>query len=374
MDSLKKFQDVIERRHQYAREWKAKTGKKIVGYMCTYFPEEITYAAGMLPVRIICNQKASSNVDVHMSPHRWCPFSCGCLSEGLEGIYDYLDGMELALGCFHNLQTFSSWNKEVPTDYSHYVYLPAHIQSRNAGKCLSAELLELKQNMENMANTTISDADLRHTISIYNENRRLLRDIYDLRKKEPPLISGQEAMEMVLSSQLMDKAEHNTLLRQAFEEITANGSRLDSNPRLMIIGSGANDLDLVTAIESWGANIVIDEHCIGSRYFWNEVEPGKDLLAALSNRYINRPPCPGKDFPERRRLDHLFGLVDNFNVQGAIILLQKYCEPHAYDIPIIETRLSEINVPSIVLEMSIPPALGQIQNRVESLLDIIKGL
>jgi benzoyl-CoA reductase subunit C len=308
-----------------------------------------------------------------MSPHKWCPFSCGCLAEGLQGKYDYLDGLVIASGCFHNLQTFSSWCQEVDVGYSYYFYMPAHIQGVNTDSCLVAELREFKQSLEGWSGRSISDADIGHAISIYNENRRLMRDIYEFRKKEPPLISGLEAMQMVLSSQLMDKAEHNELLRQIAKEFTAHDSHLDSGPRLMIIGSGADDRELVGAIESWGANVVIDDHCLGSRYFWSEVEAGEDKLAALASRYIQRPPCPTRDFPERRRLGHLLDLVDAFSVQGAILLLHNHCEPHSYDVPIIEAKLGEINIPSIVLEVSPPLAMGQIQNRVETLLEITRG-
>ena len=61
------FEEVVRNRHAYAREWKGRTGRDIVGYMCTYFPEEIVYAADMLPIRIISARKPVSEVDIHMS-------------------------------------------------------------------------------------------------------------------------------------------------------------------------------------------------------------------------------------------------------------------------------------------------------------------
>ena len=40
-------------RHEYAQDWQKRTGGKVMGYFCTYVPEEILYAAGVLPVRIL---------------------------------------------------------------------------------------------------------------------------------------------------------------------------------------------------------------------------------------------------------------------------------------------------------------------------------
>jgi benzoyl-CoA reductase subunit C len=140
----------------------------------------------------------------------------------------------------------------------------------------------------------------------------------------------------------------------------------------MILGSENNDMELLSAIESWGANIVIDDHCVGSRYFWGEIVPEEDRLRAMANRYVQRPPCPTKDFPERRRLPHVLRLAKEYNVQAAVILLQKFCEPHQFDTPMIESALNKLNIPTVVVEIDAPISLGQVRIRVESLLDMIR--
>ena len=50
---LKQFNDIWELRHEYATDWKKRTGGKVLGYFCTYAPEEVLYAANVLPVRIL---------------------------------------------------------------------------------------------------------------------------------------------------------------------------------------------------------------------------------------------------------------------------------------------------------------------------------
>ena len=66
---MEKFLQWATNRHEYAREWKKKTGKKLVGYLCTYSPEELFYAAGVLPVRIFAvplnplNQRTGATTD-----------------------------------------------------------------------------------------------------------------------------------------------------------------------------------------------------------------------------------------------------------------------------------------------------------------------
>jgi benzoyl-CoA reductase/2-hydroxyglutaryl-CoA dehydratase subunit BcrC/BadD/HgdB len=53
MKMFEKFQEVYEKRHDYARDWKKRTGGEVMGCFCSYCPEEIIYAADILPVRML---------------------------------------------------------------------------------------------------------------------------------------------------------------------------------------------------------------------------------------------------------------------------------------------------------------------------------
>jgi benzoyl-CoA reductase subunit C len=372
MELFKPFHDCVHDRHRYAKDWKAKSGGKVIGYFCTYVPEEIIYAAGMLPVRIIGNNESQTITDEYCSRNKWCPFSRNCLAEGLRGHYDYLDGLVIGASCFHTQQVFSAWVKHIPVSLWHYLFVPGCIQSRSANACLTGEFEEFKSALETWSGKAIAVEALDRSITTYNRNRQLMKELYAFRKNEPPLLSGTEAMETVLASQLMDKGEHNEILKPVIADLPGQENRISPGIRLMILGSENNDIELLRAIESWGANIVIDDHCVGSRYFWGEIIPEKDRLRAMANRYVQRPPCPAKDFPERRRLPHVLRLAKEYNVQAAVIVLQKFCEPHQFDTPMIESALNKLNIPTVVVEIDAPLNLGQVRIRVESLLDMIR--
>src|SRR4030067_1839487 len=111
-------------------------------------------------------------------------------------------------------------------------------------------------------------------------------------------------MYMVVSSQLMDKEEHNSLLKEVLKELEQRQLGREVGTRLMMVGSENDDVEFIRMVEqkmSLPATIVIDDHCTGSRYFWAEVVPKQDRLVALASRYIYRTPCPIRDWPERRR-------------------------------------------------------------------------
>jgi benzoyl-CoA reductase subunit C len=340
----------------------------VLGYFCTYVPEEILSAAGILPVRILGSHEAQSVTEPHIFA-MFCPLCRDCLAQGLQGRYDYLDGIMIAQSCLHMRQAFTSWKLHIPTDYSYYLYMPHGVQSPRAYPYLRGELADFKKSLEEWTGKPITHKDLDRAIEMCNTNRRLMKQVYEHRKREAPPLTGLEAMEMVVSSQMTDKAEHNRALEDLLEALPERTLNRPTGTRLMILGSEDDDTEFIKMVESLGATLVVDDHCTGSRYFWNEVIPQEDRLMAIASRYIDRPACPSKDWPKRTRLPHILKLAQDFNVQGALLIQQKFCDPHELDIPNIRQHLEQNGIPTYFLEFDVTVPVGQFKTRVEAFLE-----
>ncbi len=368
---FEKFSEWKRNRHEYAREWKAKTGGKVLGYFCTYVPEEIIYAAGILPVRILGSHEPQHVTEPHIFG-MYCPFCRDCLAQGLKGKYDYLDGIVTAHACQHMNQAFESWSMHVPVSGSFFVSMPSKVQAPQAKPFYAGQLARFKACLEQWAGKTVASEDLDRAIEIYNTNRRLMKQIYELRRSDNPPLTGLEAMEMVVSSQLTDKEEHNHALVETLEGLPKRKDGREPGVRLMILGSENDDTEFIEMAESLGATFVIDDHCTGSRYFWNEVIPEEDPLSAIASRYLDRPPCPNKDWPEYRRFPHILKLAQDYNVQGVILMQQKFCDPHELDIPPLESFLKKNGMLSYFLEFDVTFPMGQFRTRIEAFLEMLQ--
>jgi benzoyl-CoA reductase subunit C len=372
IEMLEKFREVTQNRHQYAQEWKARTGGRVLGYFCTYVPEELIYAAGVLPVRITGSHEPQDVTEPHIYT-MFCPFCRDCLAQGLQGRYQYLDGVVGGHSCMHIRNAFSSWVLNIPTSFNHYVLTPTKVQSPWARDYLVGELELFKKSLEEWTGRAITEADLDRAIEVFNTNRRLLRQLYELRLSDPPKLAGVEAAGIVLSSMYMDKAEHNQWLEAVLEEVSQRPHRPKPGARLMIISSIIDNIEFFELVEdTLGAHIVIDDICNGTRYFWNEVTPQRDRLAAIATRYLDRPPCPVKDFEQRRRWPHILGLAKEYGVQGALLVQQKFCDPHEFDIPSLMELFEENHIPSLFLEFDITVPTGQYRTRVEAFLEMLE--
>lgn len=370
---IEMFKEWYEARHEYAKEWKEKTGGKVLGYFCTYVPEEILLAADVLPVRILGSHEPQDVTEPHIFG-MFCPFCRDCLAQGLKGRYDYLDGIMISQSCLHIRQAYTSWEMHIPVPFSYYLPMPNHVQSPRALPYLRAELETFKKAVEEWTGKTITDEDLDRGIEIMNRHRRLLRDAYDTRKAPDPPMSGLEAMYMAVSSQMIDKTEHSNVVEESLKELQTRKLETPTGERLILIGSEDDDTTFINMVENCGSTIVVDDHCTGSRYFWNQVETnGEDRLQAIAQRYIDRPRCPTKDWEERSRIPHIMKLAKDWNVSGAILLQQKFCDPHELDIPAIKKTLESDGIPTLFLELDVTVPVGQFQTRVEAFLEMLMG-
>jgi benzoyl-CoA reductase subunit C len=371
MSAAEKFQQVVAERHEYAREWKKRTGGWVVGYLCTYVPEEIFYAAGVLPVRIIGSHEPESVTSPYIFG-MFCSYCRDCLAQGLQGRYEYLDAISTAHCCVHSFQTFDSWRRHVPAEHSYYVAMPQLIQSRGALGSMLSEIRVLKERLEADLGRSIPTEEVEKAMKVYDRNRRLMRQVYELRKRDNPPITGAECMEMVIASQVMDKEEHSQMVEALLKELEGDPPEREAGVRLMLAGHTDN-VDVMRVIEELGTTVVVDDLCSGSRYFWNECPKDGDLLTSLARRYLERPPCPMKDLHGVRiRPGYLLNLAKEFRAQGAILMRQQFCDPHEYDMPAVKRLLEENGIPSLALEQDITMPLGQLRTRVEAHLELVQ--
>ncbi|MFQ5910901.1 MAG: 2-hydroxyacyl-CoA dehydratase, partial [Thermoplasmata archaeon] len=194
---------------------------------------------------------------------------------------------------------------------------------------------------------------------------------YETRKGNRPPLTGLEAMYMVVSGQMTDKDDHSRTIEDVMKELDGRNADRNVGQRLMIVGSEDDDTEFINMVESCGSTLVVDDHCTGSRYFWNTVELDGNPMEAIAKRYIERPRCPSKDWGERSRTPHILSLAKDYNAAGAILVQQKFCDPHELDTPAIKRALESNGIPTLFLELDVTVPIGQFKTRVEAFLEML---
>ncbi len=375
-DLFEPFRQWFTHRHDYARDWQKRCGGQVVATMCTYTPEEVLIAAGMLPVRVLGAHEPQNVTEPHIFG-MFCPFSRDSLAQGLLGRYDYCAGVTLTQSCIQYRQTFAAWRAHVPSvKWDYYLPMPNAVQSRFARDQHLAEVRRFRCFIAGVIGRPLDDGALREALDLVNRNRQLLRELFEYRQQDDPRVTGVDALHAALTAQFIDKREHNRALECVLAALQAGaaGPQRAQGVRLMTIGAENDDVAFMQMVESVGATIVIDDQCSGTRYFWNparEPAPQEDPLVCIAERYCERPACPTKDYPEHTRYAHVLQLARDYNARAAIFLQQKFCDPHEGDYPGLKTHLERHGIPTLLLEFDSSNPIGQFRVRIEAFLETL---
>lgn len=233
------------------------------------------------------------------------------------------------------------------------------------------ELRRFKEAVEGFAGTTITDESLRQSIRTHNETRSLLRQVYELRKQDPPLLSGEEALSIVMGSIALPKDRSNALLRQLLSELLGRQPPVKPGPRIMVTGSIIDNPTLLNMVEELGGSVVIDDLCSTTRTFWHPVEEDGDPLGALAHHTIENPVCACMH-PAEARFDYMLSLAREYNAQGIIYFNLMYCDPFLYEGTLFKKKFEEQGIPTTVLQAEhTSSSMGQLRTRVQAFLEML---
>ncbi|MBW2559023.1 MAG: 2-hydroxyacyl-CoA dehydratase [Deltaproteobacteria bacterium] len=371
MERFNDFYEAVSDTGKYIRNLK-NSGKKILGYVCSYTPEEIILAAGIHPVRLFGTEGNIALADAHLQSYT-CSLARGVLEGALSGELDYLDGMIFPHTCDTIQRLSDIWRLNTDFGFFSDVVLPVKLDTESAREYMEDVLRKFRSDLEEGMGVTITDGALEKSIEKYNRIRGCLKTIYELRSADPGILTGADVYAIVKGSMIMDRDYLLERLPEVIEMLRDRKPSTDmGKKRIALTGSICNQPDIYTIIEKSGGVVVWDDLCTGSRYFEGLTDTNGDPVAAIANRYIERQICPAKHMSNTSRGDCIVEMVRKNNVQGVIFLLLKFCDPHDFDYPYIKGFLDREDIPSMLLEIEDQlPSEGQLMTRFETFIHML---
>ena len=356
-----------------------------MGYLCIYPVLEMMTALDLIPYRIFGDMRETiTKADAYM-PTVVCPFLRSCLDLGLKGKYDFLDGVVMAHICDVGAGLAGIWNMTVKTPYSHFIDTP-HTIHETAQEQQKGLLKDFQKSLESFTGKELSPGRLKEAIEAHNQQRALVRELYDLKKLDPPLISGTETIQVMVALMSLPVEEGSNLLREVIDEVKEHkDGPPKKSARLLLWGPVIHETPLIEMIESLDADIVMDDTCVGSRAFFADVKLTDDPLDGLAYHYLVELMCP-RTFREslygetvkdhltdlKSRFSYLGDYAKEWSVDGVILQSLRYCDSHGYEVPAVKDYLSHIGLPSIYLEHDYTEGvLAPLRTRVQGFLEVI---
>lgn len=368
MDEVTRLSEAVE--NEVVRDWK-EGGGAVLGYACVTTPPEIIDAAGLLPYRLRALGNPNTEIaDAHLARFN-CSFCRSCLQLGLDGTYDFLDGLVETNGCDHLRGMFENWIYVKPSRFFHYVKVP-HLMTDDALRYYREELGFFRDAIEEHFGARVTDEKLAAAIERQEAVRERLREIYEMRMGASPAFTGAEALLVFLLASAVPPDVFLELADRAIGERRGAGVK-GYRARLMLCGAATDEPELVRAIEDVGGLVVTDGLCYGARAFWNPVETSGDPLEALARAYLSEMLCPRMydDYPRRR--DFVLDMVEKADVDGVMVMHNKFCDVHGVDNVQLRLDLEKRDIPVLQLEKEYGSRadIGRIRTRVQAFLERI---
>jgi len=362
-----------DNRAKWALDWR-KRGGKVMGLLCSYVPEELIYAAGMLPWHVMGTDQSETS---RALMYRTASSSLYCnrvLESFLNGELDFLDGV---IATDREQDLVRLWDVLVhlkKTPFAHIMHVPNQ-ETALGYQQMSKEITALKKAIEEFSGNRIIDKSLQQAIAVFNKMRTLLIKLYEMRKNELPAVSGAEAMEIVAAATIMPKDEFNFELDRLLPYLEKRKAPIKyAHPRLLLSSDTLYNPAYIKLVEQSGSLVAMDDLDPGSRYFWKTVDTNStDPIYALAKRYLSRPGHP-RMFAWDRQVKQVIEWVKEYHIDGVLEMPEMYSLPRQFRVPIFHAQLTEAGIPNISISRFHDMAdAGQLKTRIEAFVEMLQG-
>lgn len=324
-------------------------GGKVLGHFQVYFPEELAHAAGVLPVKL-----RGAQVEREQADSRFGSYLCSILRSSLEVALTgrlHVDMFVTHPICDAARNLAGIWGRNRP-EPAQILYLPQNPNSAFSAIWLTQEYRRMLGELEAVSGHTASDADLRKALAVFNENRRLLREVYRIKRDTPWLLPVHEAYVLVALGGLVTREEHNELLAWVLPRIEEREARKQDKIRVVFEGGFCEQppIDLLRAIAEF-CYVVDDDLLIGLRWILSDVPGDGDPVHNLAVAYLDDSSySPVQHDLRKPKEKMLLARIRGADATAAIVAAAKMCEPGLDEQVAYAQTLDEEGIPYFVSE------------------------
>ncbi len=355
------------------KDWRA-SGRKVIGWYNPYIPEEIIHAAGMLPFEVTGNNEPvqMQGAEAYIYSNS-CSKIRTCWQLQLDGQYDFLDGLISSHMCDQDMRLSEVWAYYKKLPYMDNIYAPRKRDEVGVQLYLK-DLEDFRSRLSQYLICRIPDQHIANSIRIYNRGRELMWQLYELRKRDRPPVTGAEAIEVSKAAARLPRERFNEMMEQLLDEIQRTGREIKKPRRLMIVGNDLHNTNQVAALESLDAVVVVDEMNIGIRYAWGQVDTKLPPMEALARYYVMGRPVDMHTWNSDGRLQFIGEMVEQFRVDGIVSEIVRFCTYNGWDKFDLKKQMAERGIPILELDLEYGhPAGAQVKIRAEAFMEMLES-
>ncbi len=339
------------------RRHKERSGRPAIGFMPIYVPRELLHAQGALPVGIM---GGGDGVEIIRGDAFYQSYIChiprSTIELGLNGSLDCLDGMIFPAICDVIRNLSGMWRLRFPERLVRYLDVPQNFDPALGGAFYRKELEGLSRDLEEHGARPYEPGALRESIRLYNENRRLVGDLYALRREEPWRIPTAELYLILRAGLVLPVEEFSRMLTAYRDAARSDASRRPMDQvRVLLTGAFCEQppLALIRTLERSGCYVVDDDLVQVHRFIRGDIptdgEPLQNLVDAFLHDAVASPTRYSGDEEHGR---DLVRRVRESRADGVLFCAPSFCDPALLDQPLTMRAADREGIPYTAFKYS----------------------
>jgi benzoyl-CoA reductase subunit C len=346
------------------RRFKDETGGLAVGYMPIYVPCELFHAQGVLPVGVMGGGDGLEIIrgDAYYQSYI-CHIPRSTIELGLNGSLDCLDGMIFPAICDVIRNLSGMWKLQFPEKLSRYFDVPQNFEPEIGGRFYRRELEEISAELTARGAAAYDAEALRRSIVVYNDNRRLVREVYALRRDAPWKVPTAELYVILRAGLVIPVCEFSAMLTEYLAAVRDDDSRMPMDQaRVLLVGTFCEQppLGVLKTLERSGCYIVEDDLVQVYRWLRHDVAVEGDPLENLVRAFLeDSVDSPTRYCGDRPKGAELVQRVKDSQAEGVLFCAPSFCDPALLDQPMATRAVEAAGIPWTAFKYS--ENTGQLQ-------------
>lgn len=325
-------------------------GKKVVGVMPYFCPEELVHAAGMVPFGLWGAEMQASESKRYF-PAFICSLLHTTLEMGLRGELNDLSAIMIPISCDSLKGMGTNWEYGVKSVPVINVAFAENRKIAAGAEFTASQFRKIRRQLEDIAGREITDSDIAASVAVFNDNREALRAFTAAAAKHPELVSPSGRSAVIKAGYFMDKAEHTALVRGLTEVIEAAPLQEWKGLRVVTTGIIADSPELLRILEENDIAIAADQIAHESVNFRTPTPVTEDPILGMAQRLGNIEGCSVLYDPGKVRGKELVQLARDTGADGILWVMTKFCDPEEYDYVPVKRMADTAGIPLLAVEV-----------------------
>lgn len=372
---VNEFSAIAANPHGQLKAYKEK-GMKCIGVMPYYAPEELVYAAGMMPMGMWGSNKKTISRAKEYCATFYCTIAQLDLEMLLDGTCDLLDGVITPTIC-DTLRPMSQNIRVAMSEKMPCIFL-AHPQFRRPAfglKFCHDQYTHVKTELEKIRGSEIKDEEIRDAIKVYNKSRKARREFVKLANAHCDVIDPIMRSAVLKASYFMRKDEYTEKLEVLNTELRALPEAKWNGVKVVTSGIIVDNPTLLKIFKDNNVAIAADDVAHESRMIRVDADETGDPMEALCKQFADQDYdvlLYDEASEQNRRGEYVANLVKESGAQGLVLFMQQFCDPEEMEFPYLKKALDAAGIPFIKLGVDQQMRdFGQAATAIQAFADVL---